>query len=62
MKQLNQNKRAESVARGWQLMCMCVGTFPPSYDFEYYLLRFVLMKSEQGKGAVKDYARYCLRT
>jgi len=61
IKQLTQNPRAESVAKGWQLMCMCVGTFPPTFDFEYYLLHYILTKSENGRGAVVDYAKYCLR-
>jgi len=62
IKQLTGNTRAESVAKGWQLMCMCVGTFPPSFDMEYYLLHYILTKSENGRGAVVDYAKYCLRT
>ena len=61
IKQLTQNPRAESVAKGWQLMCMCVGTFPPTFDFEYYLLHYILGKAESGRGAVVDYAKYCLR-
>lgn len=62
IKQLAGNPRAESIAKGWQIMCMCVGTFPPSYDFENYLLHFILEKRDKGRGAVVDYARYCLRT
>jgi myosin heavy subunit len=62
IKQLSTNPRAESVAKGWQLMCMCVSTFPPSPDFENYLLHYILNKLEKGRGAVVDYARYCLRT
>ena len=62
IKQLSCNPRPESVAKGWQLMCMCVGTFPPSSDFEYYLMHYIIEKSEKGRGAVVDYARYCLRT
>lgn len=62
IKQLSQNPRPESVAKGWQIMCMCVGTFPPSADFEYYLMHYIIEKSEKGRGAVVDYARYCLRT
>ena len=62
IKQLKNNPRPESVAKGWQVMCMCVGTFPPSYDFENYLLHYILEKRDKGRGAVVDYARYCLRT
>jgi len=62
IKQLTNNSRPESVAKGWQLMCMCVGTFPPSYDFEMYLMHYILEKRDTGRGAVTDYAKYCLRT
>jgi hypothetical protein len=41
-KHLTANPRPESCQRGWQVMCMCVGTFPPSRDFEDYLLNFIL--------------------
>jgi myosin-7 len=60
LKQLTKNPRAESIARGWQLMCMCVGTFPPSHNFQLYLLNFILLKAEI-HGAVGNYARYSLR-
>ena len=62
IKQLTSNPRPESVAKGWQMMCMCVGTFPPSFDFENFLLHYILEKKDRGRGAVVDYARYCLRT
>ena len=62
IKQLTNNPRPESVAKGWQVMCMCVGTFPPSFDFENFLLHYILEKRDKGRGAVVDYARYCLRT
>ena len=62
IKQLTNNPRPESVAKGWQLMCMCVGTFPPSLDFEMYLMHYILDKRDKGRGAVVDYAKYCLRT
>uniref|UniRef100_A0A7S2FEI0 Uncharacterized protein n=2 Tax=Octactis speculum TaxID=3111310 RepID=A0A7S2FEI0_9STRA len=61
MKQLTKNPTADSIAKGWQVMCMCVSCFPPSSDFEDYLLNFMLMQREK-KGAVKNYARYCLRS
>jgi len=62
IKQLANNPRPESVAKGWQMMCMCVGTFPPSFDFENYLLHYILDRTDKGRGAVVDYAKYCLRT
>jgi len=62
IKQLTNNPRPESVAKGWQVMCMCVGTFPPSPDFENFLLHYIIEKRDRGRGAVIDYARYCLRT
>ena len=34
MKQLSTNPAADSIAKGWQVMCMCVSTFPPSAQFE----------------------------
>jgi hypothetical protein len=62
VKQLTNNPRPESVAKGWQVMCMCVGTFPPSTEFENFLLHYIIEKRDRGRGAVIDYARYCLRT
>lgn len=61
IKQLTDNGRSESLAKGWQLMCMCVSCFPPTSDFESFLLHFILMK-ENSPGAVANYAHYCLRT
>jgi len=60
MKQLTNNPKPESIARGWQLMCMCVGTFPPSREFENHLLNYILEKKDS-QGAVGNYARYSLR-
>jgi myosin-7 len=62
IKHLSSNGRAESVAKGWQLMCMAVGVFSPSIDFEYYLLHYILYKAENGRGAVVEYAKYCIRS
>jgi len=59
-KHLTHNPRPESAVRGWQIMCMCVGTFPPSRDFENYLLNFIL-DHKDGAGAIGNYARYSLR-
>ena len=62
IKQLSNNPKSESIAKGWQMMCMCVGTFPPSYEFENYLFHFIIEKRDKARGAVVEYARYCLRT
>lgn len=59
-KHLTDNHRPESVGRAWQLMCMAVGTFPPSSDFEYYLLNF-LIEHISAPSLVGQYARYSLR-
>jgi myosin-7 len=61
MKQLTDNPKSDSQAKGWQIMCMCCGTFLPSMDFEFSLLNFVLDKC-QSEGAEACYARYCLHT
>ena len=50
MKQLTSNPTADSIAKGWQVMCMCVSTFPPSMEFELYLLNFM---HEQKKKKVR---------
>ena len=62
IKQLTNNPRPESSAKGWQIMCMCVGTFPPSFDFEMYLMHYILERRDTGRGVVVDFAKYCLRT
>ncbi len=55
-----QNKNEESVKRLWQMMCMCVGTFPPSAEFEFFLLHF-LVNALGSEGIVADYAKYAYR-
>ena len=61
MKQLTQNQVAASILKGWQLMCMCISTFPPTTGFENFLLNFLILQSKL-HGIVGVYARYCLRT
>lgn len=61
MKQLSHNPKPESIAKGWQVMCMCVSTFPPSQEFKNYLLNYILDKC-MTRGAVRNYAKYCLRS
>jgi myosin heavy subunit len=59
-KHLTHNPRPEGCVRAWQLLCMCVGTFPPSRDFEFFLINFIL-EFKSGAGAVGNYSRYSLR-
>jgi hypothetical protein len=59
-KQISNNPKPESIARCWQLMCMAVGTFPPSSEFKNHLYNF-LLKFRPTPGLVGGYANYCLR-
>uniref|UniRef100_A0A8B9VAH4 Myosin VIIB n=1 Tax=Anas zonorhyncha TaxID=75864 RepID=A0A8B9VAH4_9AVES len=51
-KQLSENSNKNSYARGWILLSLCLGCFPPSETFLKYLLNFI-HKGPSG------YAPYC---
>lgn len=59
-KHITDNKKPESSNRAWQLMCMAVGTFSPSPEFEFYLINFLVTKRELGS-LMGNYAQYSLR-
>ncbi|KAJ6558505.1 hypothetical protein DFH09DRAFT_1163029 [Mycena vulgaris] len=61
MKQLTGNPSAESVFKGWQLVCVLLITFPPSKNFETYLRSFIQQATTQQEGRVDVMAKYCMK-
>ncbi|KZT64367.1 Rho GTPase activation protein [Daedalea quercina L-15889] len=61
LKQLAGNSSAESVFKGWQLLCVLLVTFPPSKDFETYLRSYLQQATTHHEGRVDVMAKYCLR-
>ncbi|XP_041647355.1 unconventional myosin-VIIa [Cheilinus undulatus] len=51
-KQLQENNNRNSYFRGWILLSLCLGIFPPSDNFTRYLQSFI-------RSAPGDYASYC---
>uniref|UniRef100_A0A8C3SBV2 Myosin VIIB n=1 Tax=Chelydra serpentina TaxID=8475 RepID=A0A8C3SBV2_CHESE len=51
-KQLSENSNKSSRARGWILLSLCLGCFPPSDTFVKYLLNFI-------RSGPTGYAPYC---
>ncbi|OXB58837.1 hypothetical protein ASZ78_007554 [Callipepla squamata] len=51
-KQLTENSNRSSYARGWILLSLCLGCFPPSDTFVKYLLNFI-------HSGPSGYAPYC---
>lgn len=52
MKQLTKNPSKASHARGWVLLSLCLGCFPPSERFVNYLRAFI-------SSGPPNYAPYC---
>uniref|UniRef100_A0AAQ5YI30 Uncharacterized protein n=1 Tax=Amphiprion ocellaris TaxID=80972 RepID=A0AAQ5YI30_AMPOC len=51
-KQLQDNKNRNSYFRGWILLSLCLGVFPPTEPFQKYLQSFI-------RSAPRGYASYC---
>ncbi|KAL2082104.1 hypothetical protein ACEWY4_021922 [Coilia grayii] len=52
-KQLTGNSSASSCKRGWVLMAICLGIFPPTQDLMRYLRNFI-------RRGPADYSSYCM--
>ena len=64
-KQTTHNPNAASTLRGWELMMVCLGCFPPSADLQPHLMAY-FAKHTTGEVSVGDprishYAEICLR-
>ena len=59
-KHLTNNENEDSRDRCWQLLCMCVGTFPPSGEFKDHLYNFIL-SNKSDEGSTTEYVQYALR-
>jgi predicted nucleic acid-binding Zn-ribbon protein/acyl-CoA-binding protein len=61
VKQVTNNDNREAVSRGWRLLCILLGVFPPSSSFNPYLVAFCQNSVAFGNGDVPLYSRYALR-
>ncbi|KAH9260898.1 hypothetical protein BASA82_001081 [Batrachochytrium salamandrivorans] len=43
---LTENHSSESATRSWQLLCLCIGTFYPSGDLLFFIIRFLIDRAE----------------
>lgn len=61
VKQLRENPREESIQKGWILMAICTGSFPPSIALRPYLTSFLETQSETSTiSGVSTFAEYAL--
>ncbi|XP_045879763.1 rho GTPase-activating protein 39 isoform X2 [Meles meles] len=62
-RQTTENFRLESLARGWELMAICLAFFPPTPKFHSYLEGYIYRHMDpvnDTKGvAISTYAKYC---
>lgn len=67
VKQTRNNPSPENTVRGWQLLAICAGTYPPSKTLEKYLLSYcdentreTLHDGTRVHPGVRPYAKYAL--
>ncbi|XP_066572261.1 rho GTPase-activating protein 39 [Amia ocellicauda] len=64
-RQTTENFRYDSLERGWELMAICLGFFPPTPKFHSYLEGYIYRHMDplnDTKGvAISTYAKYCYR-
>ena len=56
-KHVTKNSNDDSKEKCWQLICMCVGTFPPSGEFKDHLYNFIL-SSRNETNTTSEYIQY----
>ncbi|XP_055899346.1 uncharacterized protein LOC106079292 isoform X3 [Biomphalaria glabrata] len=63
MRQTTENKREDSLQRGWELMAMCLHFFPPSQNFysvlESYIVKHKEPSPENVCALVPHFSSYC---
>lgn len=59
LKQINENPTEESTVKGWKLLAICAGSFPPSLGLEPYMVTF--MENTDGYyEEARRFSRYAL--
>eukprot|EP01138_Halocafeteria_seosinensis_P011068 gb/GECG01011304.1/.p1 GENE.gb/GECG01011304.1/~~gb/GECG01011304.1/.p1 ORF type:complete len:801 (+),score=169.81 gb/GECG01011304.1/:1-2403(+) len=59
MKQVTNNPSQSSLYRGWQLLAVCSGAFPPSATLEPYLMSFCNQNREE-KDGIGELAKFAM--
>ena len=61
IKQTTNNASDESLLKGWELMSVMAGSFPPSKNLEPYLLSYIHESVDKTKGKIKAYAQFAMK-
>jgi len=60
LKQLTNNPRQRSIEKGWQLLSIFTGSFPPSDTLAPYIAYFMYDEAQNEKGQVAEIANFAL--